>query len=367
MKNKNEKVNSFSLSILVITLSGAPFWGILTSYLLYNSKEATPISMLIGYFLGLIISKIFLSFNDTHKDLISSKKIEKIYSKFSIVINIIEAILAIFTYIFLCYRLSSFLSSQYLIETPDIYFFILILALTFYIADQGIETLTRVTIISIYVAITIFVFDYINLFKEINFNNFLPILTVNFKSIIKSSIIYALFSSVPPMFAMSISKTDIIDHENFNKMYYRMYSISFIILLIAITTTIGVYGINLSSLFDYPLYTVLKKIEIFSFIDSIENISVILWILYSINAASAVLLSIFNNLKEALNLDKKKTKYFKALTMLLILIITIFFYKKNSYIETIEYIKYPIYVTFILFMLTFISLIISKIKSRKKS
>ena len=38
MKNKNEKVNSFSLSILVITLSGAPFWGILTSYLLYNSK-----------------------------------------------------------------------------------------------------------------------------------------------------------------------------------------------------------------------------------------------------------------------------------------------------------------------------------------
>ena len=34
MKNKNEKVNSFSLSILVITLSGAPFWGILTSYLL---------------------------------------------------------------------------------------------------------------------------------------------------------------------------------------------------------------------------------------------------------------------------------------------------------------------------------------------
>ena len=366
MKNKNEKVNSFSLSVLVITLSGAPFWGILTSYLLYNSKEATPISMIIGYFLGLIISKIFLSFNDTHKDLISSKKIEKIYGKFSIVINIIEAVLAIFAYIFLCYRLSSFLSSQYLIETPDIYFYILILALTFYIANQGIETLTRVTIISIYVALAIFLFDYINLFKDINFNNFLPIITVNFKSIIKSSIIYALFSSVLPMFAMSISKSELTDPENFNKMYYKMYSISFIILLIAITSTIGVYGINLSSLFDYPLYTVLKKIEIFSFLDSIENISVMLWILYSINAASAVLLSIFNNLKEALNLDKKKTKYFKVLTMILILIITILFYKKNSYIETIEYIKYPIYVTFILFMLTFISLIIYKLKPNKK-
>ena len=92
-----------------------------------------------------------------------------------------------------------------------------------------------------------------------------------------------------------------------------------------------------------------------------------LWILYSINAASAVLLSIFNNLKEVLNLDKKKTKYFKALTMLLILIITILFYKKNNYIETIEYIKYPIYVTFILFMLTLISLIISKLKYKKRN
>ena len=104
MKNKNEKVNSFYLSILVITLSGAPFWGILTSYLLYNSKEATPISMIIGYFLGLIISKVFLSFNDTYKDLISSKKIEKIYGKFSIVINLIEAILAIFAYIFFGFK-----------------------------------------------------------------------------------------------------------------------------------------------------------------------------------------------------------------------------------------------------------------------
>ena len=364
MKNK-QKINSFSLSTLVITLSGAPFWGILTSYLLYNSKECTPISMIIGYFLGLIISKIFLSFNDTYKDLISSKKIEKIYGKFSIIINIIEALLALFAYIFLCYRLSSFLSSQYLIETPSIYFYILILALTFYIANQGVETLSRVTIISIYVTIIIFLFDYINLFKDINFNNFLPMFTVSFKNIIKSSITYALFSSVLPMFALSIKKNDLIDPENFNKMYYKMYSISFIILFIAITSTIGVYGINMSSLFDYPLYTVLKKIEIFDFIDSIENISVMLWILYSINASAAVLLSIFNNLKEVLNLNKKKLKYFKLLTMVLTIIITILFYKKNSYIETIEYIKYPIYVTFILFLITFISLIISKLKKNR--
>ena len=39
MKN-NEKTNSFSLSTLVIALSGAPFWGILTSYMIHISKTA---------------------------------------------------------------------------------------------------------------------------------------------------------------------------------------------------------------------------------------------------------------------------------------------------------------------------------------
>ena len=61
MKN-NEKTNSFSLSTLVIALSGAPFWGILTSYMIHISKTASLISMLIGFVLSLILSLIFLKF-----------------------------------------------------------------------------------------------------------------------------------------------------------------------------------------------------------------------------------------------------------------------------------------------------------------
>lgn len=261
MKESNEKINSFSLSTLVITLSGAPFWGILTSYLLYNSREATPISMIIGYLLGLLISKAILTLNDKHTNLISSLKFKKIYGK--------------------------------------------------------------------------------------------------------PSIIYALFSSIPPMFVMSIKKDDLTDKKNFNKLYYKMYTLSFIILFIAITFTIGVFGINLASLFDYPLYTVLKKIEIFSFLDSIENISVMLWILYSINAAASVLLCIFNNIKEALNLNKKKQNYLKISVMLITLIITFLFYNKHNYIESYDYVKYPFYVTLTMLIIICLSIIINKIKFKR--
>ncbi|MGN1028811.1 MAG: GerAB/ArcD/ProY family transporter, partial [Bacilli bacterium] len=252
-----------------------------------------------------------------------------------------------------------------LTEKPSIYFFLLILGLTFYIANKGIETLTRVSIISILVAFSIFIFDYTNLIKDININNFLPLITVSYKNIIKSSIIYALFSSIPPMFVMSIKKDDLIDKNNFNKLYYKMYTLSFISLFIAITFTIGVFGINLASLFDYPLYTVLKKIEIFSFLDSLENISVMLWILYSINAAASVLLCIFNNLKEALTLNKKKEKYMKISVMIITLIITFIFYNKYSYIESYDYIKYPLYVTLTMLIIICLTIIINKIKFKR--
>lgn len=362
MRKDNEKVNSFSQSSLIIHLSSAPFWGILTSYLLYKSKEFTPLSMLIGYIIGLLISKTFLSFFNMNDNLTQTEKIKNIYGKFHIVINLLIIILSISIYIFLCYRLSTFLSSQYLVETPYIYFYALILILTFYIANKGIETITRLSVISLFISIIIFLFDSINLIKEVNVNNFLPLINFNLKNILSSSIIYALFSSVPPLLSLYIKKTNIIDKEKYNKMYIKNYTLSFILLFTSITLTIGVYGINLASIFDYPLYTVLKKIEILSFLDSIENVSVILWVLFTINAASIVLSSIFNNIKETLSVNKNKTKYIKIVIMFITFIISLIFYKKSIYTEAISYIKYPVYSTLLLLIIILLTLIISKIK-----
>ena len=45
---KNDKINSFSLSTLIIALSGAPFWGILTSYMIHNSSKASLVQQLFN-------------------------------------------------------------------------------------------------------------------------------------------------------------------------------------------------------------------------------------------------------------------------------------------------------------------------------
>ena len=361
MRDKNEKINSLGLSSLIISLSGASFWGILTSFMLSKSKTSTIISMPIGFILGLIISKILLSFYGKFPNLSHTNKFKKVYKKLSIILNFIILIISIFLYIFLAYRLSNFLSSQYLTETPTLYFYVIILLLTSYTASLGIETVTRVSLITLYTSLIMFIFDLINLIPYIKLDNYLPIISVDFKSILISSVIYALYSTIPLFFIMTSKKDNLVDKEKFNKYFIGMYTLSFILVFTAIIVTLGIFGTNLVNMFDYPLYTVLKKIQIFSFIDSIENVSASLWIFFTITGCSIINLSIFNNIKETLNLSNNN-KLYKIIIFIVILLIPKFLFTDNSYTETFNYVKIPVILTIVLLVIITITTIILKFK-----
>ena len=362
---KNEKINSFSLSTLIIALSGAPFWGILTSYMIHNSSKASLISMIIGFILSLILSFIFLKFFDSYPELFGSEKLKKCFGKLSYFMNAIFGSLAILIYIFLTYRLATFLSSQYLTKTSNIYIYALIIFITSYTASKKMETLTRVSVISFFLSIIIFSFDFFALVGDIELDNFLPFITVSTKSIITSTLYFTLYFSVPVFFVMCYKKNSLVDKEKFKKYFYSMLTLSFIILFVAISTTIGIYGINLTGLFDYPLYTVLKRIRIFSFLESLENISSIIWVLYTINAGSIMLCTLFDNLQAAYNLNNKKSKILNSILILIAFIFPLIFYKNNNYLETYGYVKFPLIVTLVLLVLIIISTIVVSIKYKK--
>lgn len=363
---QNNKINSFSLSALILPLSGAPFWGILTSYMVHTSKTATLISMIIGFIISLIISKIFLKFFDCFPDLLGADKIKRTFGFLSYLINSLYGIIALIMYIFLSYRLSNFISSQYLTETLNTYIYALIIFITTFIASKKIETITRISIISFYISLIIFVFDFSSLITNIDYNNFLPLVTVSLKDILKSSISFSLYFTLPLFYLLCYKKNNLVDKDKFNKMYYKMLTLSFMILFISLSTTIGVYGIYLTNLFDYPLYTVLKKIKIFSFLESIENISVIIWIIYTINACSLLLCSTFDNLKITYNLNNKKSNILNIILIILIFIFPLLFYNNSNFVETYEYVKIPLLVTFILLVLVILTTFIISLKYKKR-
>lgn len=350
----NNKINSFSLSSIIFQISMAVLFGIINSYLLNTSKTSVTISLFIGYILSIILSLIPLKLFNIKEELNLKEKNKIIYGNFSIIINIIYIICALILYILITYRLTSFLSSQYLIETNKAYLFISTLLITYYIANKGIETTTRLSQISLFICLSIFIFDACGLIKHFNTENLLPIISASKKDILKSSIMFSLFFSTPFTFIHIIQKNNLTDKKKFTKYYNAMHITSFLVITSAIIITLAVYGIHVANLFDYPLYTVLKKISLFSFIDSIENASIMLWPLSLIIASSIILLFIFN----LINNNKK----LKIVIMIISFIVPYIFLMNNNLIDTFQYLIIPFTTVAILQITNLLTIIISKIK-----
>lgn len=355
MTKDNNKINSLSLSTILFSISLAVLFGIINSYVLNTAKTSVTISLIIGYIISIILSLIPLSLFNTKSNLELTEKTKLAYGKLSIIINIIYILTSLTLYILITYRLTSFLSSQYLIQTKKMYLLIPTILLTYYIANKGLETTTRVSQISFFLCIAIFIFDALGLISHVNINNLLPIISTSKQNIMKSALMFSIFFSVPFTFINVTKKNNLSDKSKFNKLYHLMHIISFIMITSAIIITLGVYGIHVTNLFDYPLYTVLKKISLFNFLDSIENASIMLWPLSLINASSIILLFIFNILD-------KYNKNIKKIIPIISFLIPYFFLMNNTLIETFKYLIIPSATVIILQITNLITLIIIKLK-----
>ena len=124
----------------------------------------------------------------------------------------------------------------------------------------------------------------------------------------------------------SIPKNQIENQQKLSKsilIFYIFASISFILLFIFI---IGIFGIELSQLFYYPEFTLLKKINYFDFIQHIENILSAQW-LYSLFISDVIGLHFIKDYLKYLKMDKK---YILLVISLISLITSIFIFKNST-------------------------------------
>ena len=216
----DEKINSFSLSTIIVSLCTSTFYGVFSSYIINTSNNSSLISLVIGFVLSLLLSKIIISFFKSNEDLNYNSKIKKLFPKASILINIVSIMCSIFGYMLITYRLTTFLSNEYLIETPRFMISILILCLTYYSSSKGFNTIIRVSLITFFISIFIFLFDAFSLIPQIKFDNYLPIINVPFKNIIISSLVFAMYFTLPLIYINIIPFNKIIDKNKFSKYYY---------------------------------------------------------------------------------------------------------------------------------------------------
>ena len=267
------------------------------------SENDTIISFLIGLIFGLLLIIII---NHLKTNSIYHKIIYFIYLTIMIILGIVI--------------IETYLSYFFLTKTPRMIIILPVILLCIYISFQGKQTINILSNLLLYLSIFFIIITIIIIIPSFSFNNFLPFFSHPLTNILKSSFIFGIFSSSPNI----LLSNDSIPLKKHLK-YYLITSIINIIIGIMI---IGILKPTLLSIYSFPEYMVLKNIKLFGFIENLENILSLIWLIDTIFMLSYS----FYNLHLLLN-----KKYLSLSYIIILTIITTYFIITNYDIVLLIY------------------------------
>lgn len=288
-------------------LSRAVFLGIGYSLLFDKAGKDAWISIILGTLIGLIIiypiSKILAYKKEkTLKELFSEMKWLGIFIK----------IIYFAFLIFLLYEciviMQTMTTSFFLINSPPVFIGLSGAFLVIMTIKENDTTLFKVAETLITIAVLVVIITMLVLIPYGEIEAFLPVLTTSPKMIILASIYYASISTAPLLLTL--------DFKDDGKHLMKMYLFTSLILLIICLVITLVLGPELISIYRFPEYMVLKRIKFMNFVEKIENIISIIWIL----DAYMLLATTTQTLKNLL--PRKGSKLISSTILIIMTIIT---------------------------------------------
>lgn len=271
----NKKISNFEFATLNFFLVRAFLLGALFNALLNFVKQDSWIIPLLGI-IPAFLCIIFLNYIMNYEpDLNIFDKLNKlfgpVFSKIVIVLFILYAFLLL-SFNFL--NLNNFIQSQFLIRTPLIFIAIMFAIATMYIVNKGFNTLSRTGVILFYIANFLFIFSLIGLIPVIKIYNLKPMFVFKINDYLKAlNSFYSL--SIVPMFMLSVIPKNKIKNAKIKKTLMISYFCAAITLFIIVIATIGTFGFELTRIFEYPEFHVLKYISLVDLTSRIESILVL--------------------------------------------------------------------------------------------
>lgn len=245
------KTNKYKLSEIYL-LSRSLSLGLLFSYSFFLVGTSTLISIIFGILLGICFVFIY-----------SKIKLNKKTKVF-------EILLYMFFILLSSIIITTFISSFFLNKTPKIFIILPSILLCYYISTKGKDVMKWLALALTFFSIITIIFNFLALMPHMEIKNILPLFTFKNKNMIKSIFFYAILSSCPLIL--------LNDEDYSTKDYISSYIITNIISLIICFAIVSILGRSLINMYSYPEYMVLKKIQISSFIENVENFISLLWL-----------------------------------------------------------------------------------------
>ena len=189
---------------------------------------------------------------------------------------IIKLLLIIFSILIIkqtIFTIKDFINFSLLPNTPKFIIILPLILITIYISFKDYKLLSYLIECLFPICIFIILFSIISLIFNINCFNIKPILSHSNINILKSTFISFSLSTTPLILLLDIKC------NNYN--FYNSYIVSSIIITIIVILTTSILG-PLTNIYKYPEYMILKDIKIFNFIENIENILSIPYIIDNI-------------------------------------------------------------------------------------
>lgn len=349
----NGKISSGEVMAICVGLIFAMFPGFANSLILISSKNASLLSLIISFVIGFI--PIFMI-------IYISKKINTNFLDFSIknfkvfgyILDILLLILIIFSIFISTWLMMDFIISQFLTRSSYYLIAIFISIILAFVVNKGIETLSRTIFLLFIISVTVIVLLLLTLIPYVDLNNLKPFVDVPFKKILNSSFVF-LTTSISPIFYILGLKHITKDKKNFSRKILVGYIIASCLIFMVLFFIISVYGIELGSILTYPVYGLFKKVQIFGFIERIENFAAVFLITAFFAQVSYFVYFIKNNISDIFKIKSSiKQNILTYVIAIIIPVVSIYCFKNYNLFLYIRYAPYVFLIFYVILIIYFV-------------
>ena len=348
----NKKINNFSIATLNYFVTRAFLVGMTFNALINVVKRDSWLIPLISIPLDILFIFVLNKIIDYEPDLNLPQKVINLFGKtFGKVILILICFYIISIGILNYLTLNNFIQSQFLPKTPLIAISILFMITIFYILCKGLNVICITSTILLYINVFLFIISFSGLISSFDFSNLKPMFMSSTKDYLSGVNSYFAFH-IAPMFLLTMIPKNKVDKPKFGRTLIISTIISSITMFCVILATLSTLGYELTALYEYPEFLVLKQATIIGVSSRIESILVIQLIFDVFIYCTLIVYFLGNSVKEITKFKNVNIIY--LISCILITIGTIYAAKYNIYVDNLMVKTIPIISTIFIICTTLI-------------
>lgn len=355
------KLNNFDVGTLNYFITRAFLTGFLFNALLLLIRQDSWIIPLVGIVLGIIFILLVVYILNYKPKLNFADKLISLFNKpIGSILTIIFCLFCFFMCILTYLNLNNFIHGQFLSKTPTLAIAIVCMVAIYYVLTKGLNTIAKTGNILFYIAMILFFISFLGLLPFMEIENLKPFLNSKPTNYLEALNCFYSFNVVPILFLTIIPK-DKINNPKLKKTLTLSFLLSAFTMFTVMFSTIASFGYELTSLYKYPEFHVLKNISLMGLEARIESILIIQCIFDFFMFVVLTIYFIANSIKSITNVKSENTLY--AILSILIVIITNYFSKYNVFLDdfALKYVHIPVSI----FSIIFVLIIAIKIKFSK--